>query len=323
MRPGGPSRRRIIVLALAVVAAGVSALTLLRNADENRAVEPIAAAYPEGPLSHHGRLYFAEMGADRVSVVDDGTARPFFKQRGCGPTAIAPYGVDGYVVLCHIGRRVVAVDADGEERRRWDTDTEGKSLFGPNDASADGRGGVYLSDPGVFSRESEPDGRLLYLAGDGVVRVVADTLWYPNGVHVDRRHQHLYVSEHMSGEVLRFKIASDGSLEQRRTIARLTEAEASQRYETTYDEAGPDGLEIGPNGDLYVVVYGEGRVVRFDRTGAYLGAIELPTRYATNIAFSPDGSAATTGAFRNDTPPFAGEVRFHTPEAAAGELHDR
>jgi len=42
---------------------------------------------------------------------------------------------------------------------------------------------------------------------------------------------------------------------------------------------------------------------------------ELPTRYATNITFLPDGSAATTGSFTNVDLTFPGEVRFHAAEA--------
>ena len=272
----------------------------------------IAASYPEGPLSQGRKLFYAEMGADRVSVVEGGQPRPFFVQRGCGPTAIAPHGDDGYLVLCHIGRRAVAVSTDGAETRRWVADADGSALMDPNDASADGRDGVYLSDPGTFSRNTSPHGRVLHLGADGVLRVVADRLWYPNGVYVDQARRHLYVSEHMAGRVLRFEVRGDGSLGPAVTFARVSDAVRSDRYDTPYDETGPDGLDIGPGGELYVAVYGEGRILRFARDGRYRGAIDLPTRYATNITFLPDGRAVTTGAFTNTNAPFRGEVRFHT-----------
>jgi gluconolactonase len=310
----GARRRRVVLPVLAVVLAAGAAITLVLDGSKDGSADPIAASYPEGPLSQGDKLFFAEMGADRVSVVEDGAARMFFTQPHCGPTAIAPYG-GGYLVLCHLGRRAVALSAAGEERRRWVADADGNALMDPNDASADGRGGVYFSDPGVFSRSTEPHGRVLHLAADGRLRIVADTLWYPNGVYVDRVRKRLYVSEHLAGRVLRFQIGPDGSLGPSSTFVRMADAERSDRYATPYEETGPDGLEIGPNGELYVVVYGEGRVLRFARNGAYRGAIELPTRYATNITFSPDGSAATTGSFTNVDPPFAGEVRFHDAEA--------
>lgn len=301
----------MVLAALAAVVASGAAIALFLDGSTADADDPIAASYPEGPLIQGERLYFAEMGADRVSVVEDGAAQAFFMQRGCGPTAIASYGDDGYLVLCHLGRRAVAVTAEGEERRRWVADADGNALMGPNDASADGRGGVYFSDPGLFSRSTEPHGRVLHLAANGELRIVADTLWYPNGVYVDQALARLYVSEHLAGRVLRFEIGGDGSLGPSATFVRLAEAERSTRYDTPYAETGPDGLEIGPKGELYVAVYGEGRVLRFARNGTYRGAIELPTRYATNIAFSGDGRAVTTGSFTNVDPPFPGEVRFH------------
>lgn len=314
---GAWRRHHVALSAIATALAAGALIGLALDRSKPEGAEPIAASYPEGPLSHGDRLFYAEMGADRVSVVEDGAARTFFTQRECGPTAIALYG-DGYLVLCHLGRRVVAVNEDGEERRRWSADASGNALMDPNDASADGLGGVYFSDPGVFSRDTKPHGRVLHLAANGVLRIVADTLWYPNGVYVDQIRERLYLSEHMTGRVLRFEIRPDRSLGPSATFAHVANAERSERYETPYEEAGPDGLEIGPNGELYVVVYGEGRVLRFAPNGAYRGSVELPTRYATNITFLPDGRAATTGSFTNAGPPFPGEVRFHAAEAVTG-----
>lgn len=300
--------KRRVLLALpvfGVLAAGAMAFALSRNPAEKVEREPITAAYPEGPLSHGGKLYFAEMTADRVSVVEDGVARPFFRQRGCGPTAIAPY-LEGYLVLCHAGRRVVSVTAAGKETGRWSADAAGDALRGPNDASADGAGGVYFSDPGVFARDAEPDGRVMHLAADGRLVVAADGMRYPNGVHVDQRRGHVYVSEHMAAQVLRFEVGPGPSLAQRATFARISPNEQS--------EAGPDGLELAPNGDLYVAIYGEGRVARFAQSGQHVGDVLLPTAFATNITFLADGTVVTTGAFSNAGRELAGEVRFHAPE---------
>jgi len=299
----------VIAVVLAIVVTGFLVTT---SSDADRVT--IDASYPEGPLYHGSTLYYAEMGADVVTIVEGGERRPFFAQPGCGPTAIAPYG-GGFLVLCHRGRRVVSLTAGGDEVRTWTADADGVELLDPNDVSADEKGGVYFSDPGLFSRNSEPEGRVMHLTADGRLEIVADSLWYPNGVYVDMERERLLVSEHMRGRVLSFAIRPDGSLEAPTTVARLADAERSSRYDTPYAETGPDGLEVGPNGELFVAVYGEGRVVRFGLHGAYRGEVELPTRYATNIAFAPSGSAVTTGAFNNIDPPFPGEVRFHGVEA--------
>lgn len=308
-----PRARVALWVAAAVIATGATSAVPL-GGSAGGLPEPITASYPEGPLSHGTALYFAEMGADRVSMVERGKRRTFFAQRGCGPTAIAPYGGDGHLVLCHLGRRVVAVTSAGREVRRWVGDDAGNALMDPNDASPDGRGGVYFSDPGVFSRSTAAHGRVMHLGADGSLRTVADGLWYPNGVYVDGASAQLYVSEHFAGRVVRFDVRPDATLGPPEMFVASGDAGRSERYRSVYEETGPDGLEIGPDGELYVVIYGEGRVLRFSRTGKYRGAIDLPTRFATNITFLADGTAATTGAFSLQ-PPAHGEVRFHSADA--------
>ena len=306
------TRRLLLFGAFAAVA---SVLVVVAWPEGSGSTVVFEASYPEGPLYDKGRLYYAEMGADVVTVIEGDRPRVFFRQEGCGPTAIARYGL-GFVVLCHLGGRVVFVSADGKAGRVWGADNAGVLLRNPNDVSADGRGGVYFSDPGTFSRDSQREGRILHLNKDGDLRAVADSLWYPNGVSVDRKARRVLVSEHMEGRVLSFGLSADGSLESPTTVARIADAAPSHRYRDAYRETGPDGLEVGPNGDLYVAVYGEGRIVRFGPKGDYRGQIMLPTRFSTNIAFAPDGSAVTTGAFDNDTPPFTGEVRSRAASMA-------
>ena len=75
-------RRLIAALALGVMACAAQA-------------EPAVVAsgsYPEGLLWRGGKLYFTEMGADRVSVIENGESKPFWTLQGCGPTQIVPFG---------------------------------------------------------------------------------------------------------------------------------------------------------------------------------------------------------------------------------------
>jgi sugar lactone lactonase YvrE len=116
--------------------------------------------------------------------------------------------------------------------------------------------------------------------------------------------------------VLRFAIEADGALGEMRVFADIAALRLPLRYRSVYAETGPDGLEFGPDGHLYVAIYGAGRVLRFAPQGAVAGAIETPARFVTNIAFSATGEAAVTGAFDNMRAPFRGEVRLYAP----GEL---
>jgi sugar lactone lactonase YvrE len=287
-----------------VSASVVCALALI--AADDAAAQTLPASYPEGPLWQGERLFYAEMDADRVSVYERGARRTFFSQRGCGPTAIAPYA-DGFVVLCHRGARVVAIDAEGRETRRWTHDAHGQALRDPNDASADARGGVYLTDPGRFDADAGAEGYVLYLSAAGVLTRVAGPLHYPNGAHV--AGDALYVSEHLRRRVLRFPIGADGTLGEASVFADLAALPAPSRFAAPYPLRGPDGLEIGPDGDLYVAIYGDGRVLRFSPAGALVGERQVAPRYVTNVAFGA-GRMAVTGAFENRRRPYRGEVRI-------------
>lgn len=272
-----------------------------------------AALYPEGPLWRDGRVLYTEMGADQVAAVAGGAKSVLWKEPGCGPTALAPWG-GGLLVLCHRAAALVALDANFAATRRWLRDDAGVRLQDPNDASADGRGGVYFSDPGIFSADAPATGAVLHLGADGALRRVAAGLRYPNGVFFDRAENALYVDEHLTRRVLRYPILPDGALGPMRVFADLN---ALTRRVGAYAEAGPDGLERGPDGDLYVCLYGEGRILRLSRTGRVVASIPVATPYLTNIAFGPDGAAYVTGAFENVRPPLRGQVARLAPAALA------
>ncbi|MEZ6021887.1 MAG: SMP-30/gluconolactonase/LRE family protein [Hyphomonadaceae bacterium] len=188
-------------------------------------------------------------------------------------------------------------------------------LRDPNDATADDRGGVYFSDPGLFSRQTRPHGAVMYLSAAGALTRVAGPLWYPNGVFADVEQRKLYVDEHMSGRVLRYDVMPDGRLEGPSVFVDINQVERRRRYRDAYAETGPDGLEIGPDGHVYVAIYGEGRVLRFSPAGRLAGILELPSRYTTSIGFNQAGEAAVTSVYEHEDPPYRGEVRLYSPSA--------
>lgn len=272
--------RRLIVLAAALVTLTGAAPGLERP-----------GAYPEGPLIDGARILVAEMGADRISMFENGAWRAFWTEPGCGPTSVAPYG-SGYAVTCHIGRSVALLTADGALAGRVLDETGGQ----PNDSSADDAGGVYLSSPGAFTSRRRIEGRILRLDADGRLATVASDLHYPNGVYFDRKARALYVSEHLARRIWRFPVASDGRLGPRTLYAAIDAVAPPAKLSPAFPEAGPDGLERAPNGDMVVALYGEGRLLQITPRGDLRRVIPAPVRYVTNLAFLPDGSAVVVGA---------------------------
>jgi sugar lactone lactonase YvrE len=269
----------------------------------------VPASYPEGPLWQSKRLYFAEMGADRITMLEAGQSRTFFQRRGCGPTAIAPIGADGgFAILCHLSAEVIIVDARGQPTARFDRDADGVRLSNPNDVTSDGAGGVFFSDPGPFSADSAPQGRLVHLAPGAQPVRVGPVLWYPNGVWFDPGTRTLFASEHLARRVWRFPVMADGGLGAGSVLADLgpTLAAATGQYR----ETGPDGLEMAPDGTIHVAIYGAGVLMRLAPDGRILGQTPADARFVTSLAFRADGLAAVTAVRRHDAAPFEGSVRL-------------
>ncbi len=258
------------------------------------------ASYPEGPLFVGQRLYVAEMGADRVSLYEHGAKSTFFREEGCGPTALTPYR-GGFAILCHLAGEIVAVDAKGAVTARF-----GKGVLrDPNDGYADGKGGLYFSDPGPFSKDSKPQGFVYHLSANGKLTRVAKDLWYPNGVFVEGNS--LFVSETFRRKVWRYTIGANGALSNKTLAVDVDRiAPPAKRH---YREGGPDGLERSPSGELIVAIYGEGRLLRVRRDGTLAGVIETSFAYVDNVAFGAPG-AVLVGAYDNVNPPLRGEVRW-------------
>lgn len=288
---------------MAPLVAGLLASALL--AQPARA-ESRVASYPEGPVWIDGTLYWAEMGADRVMArTGTGGAHVFFERAGCGPTALARYREAEVLILCHRAGMLVRVDAGGRVLGTIREDGAGHRLRDPNDASADGSGGVWFTDPGIFRAGAAAEGAVYYLAPDGRLTRRVAGLAYGNGVHVDRAGARLFVSEHLARRVLVWPL-DDGRLGEMRVFFDLG---AEGVAAPAYPEAGPDGLELAPDGTLWVAEYGAGRLLGFRAGEGLVATVEVPEPFVTSIAFGPGGMAAVTSVAVNDRAPFPGTVR--------------
>lgn len=276
------------------------------------------ARYPEGPLWKDGKLYFAEMGAHRVSVWDGEKATPFFARDGCGPTAIVPFRRDRFLILCHIEGAMVEVDAAGRALKLYERDETRSSLDDPNDATDDGAGGAYFTDAGRFYAGAPKRGAVLHISDSGVIRRLASGLAYANGILFDAARNRVLVSEHLARRVLAFPVRPDGGLEKPEVLIELDALPLPRRQ--NYLESGPDGMEIDPEGRLWLCEYGQGRILAFDPSGDYLGRLDLPVLYLTNLSFDGAGRIAITGSRNSFRPNYRGSVYVMSVSEAIAAL---
>ena len=277
---------------------------LLLAAPAAKAQHAWPASYPEGPVWIEGALYWAEMTADKVMAWKGAEPAEVFRRDGCGPTAIARYRAQDLIVLCHLEGALAHLDAEGKLLGMIRVSTGGHRLRDPNDASADGKGGVWFSDPGVFSKSAPAQGAIYYLAADGTLTRHMTGLAYGNGVFVDRAGRRLLVSEHLARRVLSYPLVETGLGE----AEVLFDLDSFDLAKPRYPETGPDGLEIDADGVLWVAEYGVGRLLGWHPERGLVAALTVDAQFVTNVAFGADGQAAMTGAKDNRVRPYPGAV---------------
>jgi sugar lactone lactonase YvrE len=285
-------------------------LALLAGAARAEPAVVASGAYPEGLLWHGGRLYFTELGADRVSIVEDGSVREFWRSVGCGPTSIAPFGRGGYLVNFHLGRELVEVSAGGATGRRFPATPGGERLTHPNASVSDGQDGVYFSDSGVFHKLAPATGRVYHLDARGRMVEVVGQIRYANGVNFDPASRTLYVAEHLGRRIHAFTLDRHHRVTARRVLIDFAAHEATRT--SRYPLAGPDGIALRP-GLLAVAEYGEGRVHLFDREGRHRRTLKVAMRFVDTVAWDGAGNLYAGGAFQNERHPYEGAVVRFAP----------
>jgi gluconolactonase len=220
-----------------VVASAIAAAALV--IDSSRAdtvLVDAAAVYPEGPLWRDGKLFYVEYAGPGIKVWDGRRATSFWSGNHCGASGLIAYRRNHFLVACYDSNSIVELDEAGQQIRILDKDAAGKPFIGPNDFTADAAGGIYVTASGVYDLNAPISGTILYMAPGGNRLVeVANLIHYSNGLTLSKDGKDLLVSEMLSGRILSFPVAADGSLGPRRVWARLQDLAPPTAHEDAYN----------------------------------------------------------------------------------------
>ena len=197
-----------------------------------RRVEVLADGlkFPEAPRWHDGELWFSDIHAHRVLALGAERRLRVVAEIDDRPSGIG-FLPDGTPVVASMRRRrLLRLGPRGAEVFADLAALPGDFV---NDLVTDGAGRTYLGfsrdriagqtpDPAVPS----PKEGIVMIDSEGRSRVVADHLLGPNGSAVTADGQTLIVAETHARRITAFRIAADGSLEERRVFADLGEATA-------------------------------------------------------------------------------------------------
>ena len=196
-------------------------------------------AFAEGPRWHDGCLWWSDMHGHEVCRLKAGIVESVCAVPN-RPSGLGWLPDGRMLVVSMADRRVLRLEPDGSLVTHADL-----SALAPrrcNDMVVDAAGGAYVGNFGfeLDGTEEPCPTVLIYVSPDGDVRVVADGLWFPNGMVILPGGETLVVAETWAARLTAYDIGGDGSLTDRRTWAKLDEG------------VYPDGICLDQEGAIWV-----------------------------------------------------------------------
>ena len=264
--------------------------------------------FPEGPIWHHGKLYYVEYDRNTVTTWDGKKNAIFWTQKGCGPSAVINTVRGDFIATCYDNNTIGRMSADGKDLPAYTHDKDGNTFLGPNDFAPDGRGGMYFTTSGT--PWPVINGKVFYLAADETITQEAVDVQSANGLAVSKDGKILYVIETEGHRLLQFKIGSDASLSDRRVFVNLDD------LTNNVGHIYPDGVKIDSKGQIYIGqnprdVHASlaGTIFVVNADGQLLRKLTLPSPGVPNLAFSPDEKTVyVTALDQLDKPPYRGKI---------------
>lgn len=234
--------------------------------------------FVESPRWHNDKLWFIDIHDKRVKTVDLNGAittvveLPFIPN-GFG---LAP---DGAILIGDAFQRKI-YRCEGTKLTAL-SDLSGITKFCLSDGIVDARGRLYVGDIGynfVDPNAKPVETCVIVLVGiQGQARVVADKLFFPNGMVITPDGCSLIVGETIGHRLTAFDIQADGSLGNRRVWAGLPES------------VGPDGICLDAAGGIWCAnPDGEDSVVRVLEGGEITDRIRLETNAYAVLLGGPE-----------------------------------
>ena len=217
----------------------------------------------ESPRWSGERLWFADWTVGQVLTIDGSGRRDVVAEHRSLPLCFDFLPDGSPLVVSGPSKALLRLDPDGALTTY--SDLSALSPYGCNDIVVDGRGNVYVNNGNADFGTATPDGEaapgfVALVTPDGVPRVVADDLEFPNGMAVTADNLTLVVADSYRHQLVGFDIAPDGSLSGRRVWADLG------------DDA-PDGICLDAEGAAWYASVPGQHCVRVADGGEVLGRV--------------------------------------------------
>ena len=146
-----------------------------------------------------------------------------------------------------------------------------------NDAACDPQGRFWA---GTLANDQHPGGGSLYrLERNGRIELIRDGLTISNGLGWSPDGRTMYLADSGPGIIYAFSFdPEEGTISDDRVLVDVPD-----------DVGSPDGLTVDAEGDLWVAIYGGGRVQRYSPDGQLREELFIPAEQTTCCAFGGPG----------------------------------
>jgi sugar lactone lactonase YvrE len=220
--------------------------------------------WPESPRWHNNKLWFSDMDAHKVMTVDlNGNTETILEIQN--RTSGLGWLPDGRLLVVSMEDcRILRLDPEGVIEHANLSDV---AKLNCNDMVVDDKGRAYVGNMGFDYFSSNPNftpAEIILVSPEGIARIVADNMSFPNGMVITPDSNTLIVGETFAVRLTAFNIMEDGSLTDRRIWANLK-------------TIAPDGICLDAEGAIWVPAPGRHRVVRIIEGGKITHKVKVKT----------------------------------------------
>jgi sugar lactone lactonase YvrE len=214
-----------------------------------------------------GRVYRDRVAGDGRLVLVRSYSLP-----GTVGAAAPVEGDEGWLLAAGLGFAYLSLE--GSLRRLVEVTPAGTRM---NDAACDPQGRFWA---GTLADDHHVGGGALYrLERDGRIELMLDGLTISNGLGWSPDGRTMYLAD--SGPRVIHAFSFDGE--------RGAIFDGRVLIEVPEKVGAPDGLTVDANGDLWVAIYGGGRIHRYSADGVLRQELRVPARECTSCAFAGSG----------------------------------
>lgn len=245
-------------------------------------------AFPEGPRWHDGKFFFSDMHAHQVLAVDMAGKREVVYEVPARPSGLGWLPDGRMLVVSMTDRKLMRLDRDGLKTA---ADLSKLAPFDCNDMVVDARGRAYVGNFGFdLHANAQPRGTtLVMVAPDGIARIVAEELMFPNGMVITPDGKTLIAGETFARRLTAFDIGADGSLTNRRVWAEL-------------GKSLPDGICLDAENAIWVACPSMSEVIRVKQGGEVAERIKVETDAFACMLGGADGRTLFVATAPNSDP---------------------